>query len=93
MLGVLILLCCVIGCPLIMGGVMWFLVRDREAAAIGREIRRLNRAAAESRGEVAPRNWTRPPWASRHPSRTALSKRSREVNAESLRSKRGGAPS
>jgi hypothetical protein len=92
MIRVLILVCCVFGCPLIMGGVMWFLGRDRVAAAIDREIRRLNRVAAQSRGELPPRSWTRLPWAPWRAGRRALSKRSRDVNAESLRSKRGGAP-
>ena len=49
MTTVLLLLCCGLGCPLLMGGMVWLLGRDRESARLEREVRRLNRAAAADR--------------------------------------------
>jgi len=46
----LLALCCFLGCPLIMGGMM-FMMRDREGSKLEREIRRLN-AQADRRREA-----------------------------------------
>jgi hypothetical protein len=52
MIQVLLVVCCVFACPLLMGGMMWFMGRDRESGKIEREVRRLNRAA-EARQSAA----------------------------------------
>lgn len=49
MIQLLLVVCCVFACPLLMGGMMWFMGRDREGGKIEREIRRLNRAAEARR--------------------------------------------
>ena len=41
-----VIFCCFLGCPLLMGGMMWFIGRDGQAKRLEREIRRLNREAA-----------------------------------------------
>lgn len=46
----LLALCCLLGCPLIMGGMM-FMMRDREGSKLEREIGRLN-AQADRRREA-----------------------------------------
>lgn len=51
MTALLLLFCCVFACPLLMGGAMWFMTRDRETARLERDIRRLNRAAARDRSD------------------------------------------
>ena len=45
MLQLLIVVCCVLGCPLLVGGGMWLLGRDWQGKRLEREIRRLNRRA------------------------------------------------
>jgi hypothetical protein len=45
MIQILLVVCCVFACPLLMGGMMWFMGRDREGGKVEREIMRLNRAA------------------------------------------------
>jgi hypothetical protein len=49
MIQILLVVCCVFACPLLMGGMMWFMGRDREGGKVEREIRRLNRAAEARR--------------------------------------------
>lgn len=46
MLALLIAICCVFGCPLIMGGMMWAIGRDWQGKRLDRELRRLERRAA-----------------------------------------------
>ena len=46
MAQLLVIFCCFLACPLIMGGMMWFIGRDGQAKRLEREIRRLNRQAA-----------------------------------------------
>jgi hypothetical protein len=53
MTALLLGLCCVLACPLLMGGMMWFMGRDRETARLDREVRRLNRAAAPDRSDAS----------------------------------------
>jgi hypothetical protein len=53
MIQVLLVACCVFGCPALMGGMMWFMGRDHEGAKLEREVRRLNRVAARRRLAVA----------------------------------------
>ncbi len=48
----LLALCCFLGCPLIMGGMM-FMMRDREGSKLEREIRRLNAHADRRREAIA----------------------------------------
>lgn len=48
----LLALCCFLGCPLIMGGMM-FMMRDREGSKLEREIRRLNAQADRRREAIA----------------------------------------
>ena len=53
MLQVLIVVCCVIGCPLIMGGIMWGMGRDWQGKRLNRELRRLERRAAEAKSATS----------------------------------------
>ena len=46
MIQLLLVVCCVVACPILMGGVMVFMGRDHSAAKLEREVRRLNRTAA-----------------------------------------------
>ena len=48
----LLILCCVLGCPLMMGVMLFFMSRDGEGKRWEREIRRLN-AGAERRTSAA----------------------------------------
>ncbi|MEO9043919.1 MAG: hypothetical protein ABI352_02695 [Candidatus Dormibacter sp.] len=45
MFQILLVACCLLGCPLLMGGMMWWLGRDTETGRLEREVRRLNAAA------------------------------------------------
>lgn len=45
----LIVACCVFGCPLIMGGIMWGMGRDWQGRRWERELRRLERRAAAAK--------------------------------------------
>jgi hypothetical protein len=49
MIQLLLVVCCVFACPALMGGIMWFMSRDHQAAKLEREVRRLNAAAARRR--------------------------------------------
>ena len=48
-------MCCFLGCPLLMGGMM-FMMRDHEGAKLEREIRRLNAQADRRREAIAAAN-------------------------------------
>lgn len=52
MVGVLLSLCCFIGCPLLMGA-MWLMARDREGPRLERELKRLNVQAERERARAA----------------------------------------
>jgi len=52
-LQLLIVVCCVFGCPLLMGGVMWAMGRDWQGKRLDRELRRLERRAAAAKGAAA----------------------------------------
>lgn len=54
MIQLLLVACCVFACPVLMGGMMWFMGRDPQGAKLEREVRRLNRDAARRRLTVAP---------------------------------------
>lgn len=45
MAQILLLACCFLGCPLIVGGMMLGIGRDHSARGLEREVRRLNAAA------------------------------------------------
>jgi hypothetical protein len=49
MIQLLLVGCCIFACPALMGGIMWFMGRDHQAAKLEREVRRLNAAAARRR--------------------------------------------
>jgi len=53
MLQILIVVCCVFGCPLIMGGIMWAMGRDWQGKRLDRELRRLERRAAEAKSTTS----------------------------------------
>ena len=49
MIALLIAVCCVFGCPVIMGGIMWAMGRDWQGRRLERELRRLERRAAAAK--------------------------------------------
>ena len=53
MLQLLIVVCCVFGCPLIMGGIMWAMGHDWQGNRLDRELRRLERRAASSKSATS----------------------------------------
>lgn len=52
-----VVFCCFLACPMIVGGMMWFIGRDGQAGRVEREIRRLNRVAARGGGRTGSPWW------------------------------------